>query len=392
MKIKKYQGETEEQVIEMAKQELGNDAIVLSIKRITPTGIFSIIKKPYIELTASYDENKVNIESKQKGFFIDLKGKISSNNSLEDKLKEKDNTIEKLEKRIVELEGYLEKAMKSLSIDKNSTNNKYKNQVVQFIYEMLLSKGVHSTVCNEILESVDKEENQNIDLIVKIVYTKIVEILNQAACDSLEIENDNKTGEAKSIVFLGTTGVGKTTTIAKLSSQLIMNKNKKIGFITSDTYRIAAVEQLKIYAEILGSQVEVVYKIDDVKQKIDKLKTINDYIFFDTAGRSHKNEKNMEEIKELLKEIDNPEIYLVVSSTSNFEDIENIINTYSKFSKFNLIFTKIDETDTIGTILNIAHYAKNKIAYVTVGQNVPSDIEKFSGEKIAKVLLGSMYK
>lgn len=392
MKIKKYQGETEEQVIEMAKQELGNDAIVLSIKRITPTGIFSIIKKPYIELTASYDENKVNIESKQKGFFIDLKGKISSNNSLEDKLKEKDNTIEKLEKRIVELEGYLEKAMKSLSIDKNSTNNKYKNQVVQFIYEMLLSKGVHSTVCNEILESVDKEENQNIDLIVKIVYTKIVEILNQAVCDSLEIENDNKTGEAKSIVFLGTTGVGKTTTIAKLSSQLIMNKNKKIGFITSDTYRIAAVEQLKIYAEILGSQVEVVYKIDDVKQKINKLKTINDYIFFDTAGRSHKNEKNMEEIKELLKEIDNPEIYLVVSSTSNFEDIENIINTYSKFSKFNLIFTKIDETDTIGTILNIAHYAKNKIAYVTVGQNVPSDIEKFSGEKIAKVLLGSMYK
>lgn len=392
MKIKKYQGETEEQVIEIAKQELGNDAIVLSIKRITPTGIFSIIKKPYIELTASYDENKVNIESKQKGFFIDLKGKISSNNSLEDKLKEKDNTIEKLEKRIVELEGYLEKAMKSLSIDKNSTNNKYKNQVVQFIYEMLLSKGVHSTVCNEILESVDKEENQNIDLIVKIVYTKIVEILNQAVCDSLEIENDNKTGEAKSIVFLGTTGVGKTTTIAKLSSQLIMNKNKKIGFITSDTYRIAAVEQLKIYAEILGSQVEVVYKIDDVKQKINKLKTINDYIFFDTAGRSHKNEKNMEEIKELLKEIDNPEIYLVVSSTSNFEDIENIINTYSKFSKFNLIFTKIDETDTIGTILNIAHYAKNKIAYVTVGQNVPSDIEKFSGEKIAKVLLGSMYK
>ena len=392
MKIKKYQGETEEQVIEMAKQELGNDAIVLSIKRITPTGIFSIIKKPYIELTASYDENKVNIESKQKGFFIDLKGKISSNNSLEDKLKEKDNTIEKLEKRIVELEGYLEKAMKSLSIDKNSTNNKYKNQVVQFIYEMLLSKGVHSTVCNEILESVDKEENQNIDLIVKIVYTKIVEILNQAVCDSLEIENEHKTGEAKSIVFLGTTGVGKTTTIAKLSSQLIMNKNKKIGFITSDTYRIAAVEQLKIYAEILGSQVEVVYKIDDVKQKINKLKTINDYIFFDTAGRSHKNEKNMEEIKELLKEIDNPEIYLVVSSTSNFEDIENIINTYSKFSKFNLIFTKIDETDTIGTILNIAHYGKNKIAYVTVGQNVPSDIEKFSGEKIAKVLLGSMYK
>ena len=392
MKIKKYQGETEEQVIELAKKELGNDAIVLSIKRITPTGIFSIIKKPYIELTASYDENKVKLEEKPKNnVFSDIRNKITSNN-IEDKLKEKDNTIERLEKRILELETYLEKAMKSLSIDKDKANNKYKNQLVQFIYEMLIAKGVHPAVCSEILEEIDKEENQNIDLIVKIVWNKIIKMLDNAVCTELFIENDNNQKEAKTIVFLGTTGVGKTTTIAKLSSELIMNKNKKVGFITSDTYRIAAVEQLKTYAEILGSQVEIVYKPEDMKEKIDKLKVINDYIFIDTAGRSHKNEKNMREIKELLDEIDNPEIYLVISSTNNFDDIENVIDVYSKFCKFNIIFTKIDETDTIGTILNIAYKAKNKIAYVTVGQNVPSDIERFSGEKIAKVLLGSMYK
>lgn len=391
MKIKKYQGETEEQVIEMAKEELGNDAIVLSIKKITPTGIFSIMKKPYIELTASYDENKVKIEEKSKNFFLDIKSK-KSENSLESKLKEKDATIEKLEKRIIELESYLEKAVRNLSLEKGNNKIKYKNQLVQFIYEMLLLKGVNQTVCEHILQSVDKEENQNIDLIVKIVYNKIIEILDNVVCKDLVVDKDSIDKEAKTIVFLGTTGVGKTTTIAKLSSEIIMNKGKKVGFITSDTYRIAAVEQLKTYAEILDSQVEVVYSVEDVKPKIDKLKLMNDYIFFDTAGRSHKNEKNMEEIKLLLKEIGNPEIYLVISSTNNSEDIENIINTYSKFSKFNIIFTKIDETDTIGTILNIAYKNNNKIAYVTVGQNVPSDIEKFSGEKIAKVLLGSMYK
>lgn len=391
MKTKKYQGETEEQVIELAKKELGNDAIVLSIKRITPTGIFSIIKKPYIELTASYDETKVSIESKSKNIFEDLKNKIYSN-PLEQKLEEKEYTIERLEKRIEELEAYLEKAMKSLSVQTSEEGTKYKNQLVQFLHDMLITKGVQPMVCHEILEEVDKEENQNIDLIVKIVYNKIINILNNAVCENLSIENTEKQKQAKNIVFLGTTGVGKTTTIAKLSSEIIMNKNKKVGFISADTYRIAAVEQLKVYAEILGSQVEVVYKPSDVKEKVDKLKIVNDYIFFDTAGRSHKNEKNMEEIQELLKEIDNPEIYLVISSTSNFDDIENIINAYSKFSKFNIIFTKIDETDTIGTILNIAYKTKNKIAYVTVGQNVPSDIEKFSGEKIAKVLLGSMYK
>lgn len=391
MKTKKYQGETEEQVIELAKKELGNDAIVLSIKKITPTGIFSIIKKPYIELTASYDETKVLIEQKPKNIFEDLKSKIYSN-PLEQKLEEKEHTIERLEKRIEELEAYLEKAMKSLSVQTSEDGTKYKNQLVQFLHDMLITKGVQPIVCQEILEEVDKEENQNIDLIVKIVYNKIINILNNASCENLAIENTQKQKEAKNIVFLGTTGVGKTTTIAKLSSEIIMNKNKKVGFISADTYRIAAVEQLKVYAEILGSQVEVVYKPSDVKEKVDRLKIVNDYIFFDTAGRSHKNEKNMEEIQELLKEIDNPEIYLVISSTSNFDDIENIINAYSKFSKFNIIFTKIDETDTIGTILNIAYKTKNKIAYVTVGQNVPSDIEKFSGEKIAKVLLGSMYK
>lgn len=391
MKTKKYQGETEEQVIELAKKELGNDAIVLSIKKITPTGIFSIIKKPYIELTASYDETKVLIEQKPKNIFEDLKSKIYSN-PLEQKLEEKEHTIERLEKRIEELEAYLEKAMKSLSVQTSEDGTKYKNQLVQFLHDMLITKGVQPIICQEILEEVDKEENQNIDLIVKIVYNKIINILNNASCENLAIENTQKQKEAKNIVFLGTTGVGKTTTIAKLSSEIIMNKNKKVGFISADTYRIAAVEQLKVYAEILGSQVEVVYKPSDVKEKVDRLKIVNDYIFFDTAGRSHKNEKNMEEIQELLKEIDNPEIYLVISSTSNFDDIENIINAYSKFSKFNIIFTKIDETDTIGTILNIAYKTKNKIAYVTVGQNVPSDIEKFSGEKIAKVLLGSMYK
>ncbi len=391
MKIKKYQGETEEQVIEMAKKELGNDAIVISIKRITPTGIFSIMKKPYIELTASYDENKVKIDEKPKNIFEDIKNKLSSNN-LDDKLKEKDNIIERLEKRISELELYLEKAMRSLSIDKNAKANKYKNQLVQFIYEMLITKGVNQDVCNYILQEIDDEKNQNIDLIVKIVYNKIVEILENVVCDDICIDKDQKNKEAKNLVFLGTTGVGKTTTIAKLSSEIIMNKNKRVGFITADTYRIAAVEQLKTYAEILGSQVEVVYKTSDVKEKIDKLKIVNDYIFFDTAGRSHKNEKNVEDIKELLKEIKNPEIYLVISSTGNFEDIESIINVYSKFSKFKIIFTKIDETDNIGTILNIAYKNEHKIAYVTVGQNVPADIEKFSGEKIAKVLLGSMYK
>lgn len=396
MKIKKYQGETEEQVIEMAKEELGNDAIVLSIKKITPKGIFSIVRKPYIELTASYDQDKIKLKNNKpsfsKDFVSDIKNKISVNNDIDNNL-DKDKTIKILEKRIEELEIYLEKAMRNLSNSVSSGgNNIYKNQLVQFIYELFLSQGVLPNICNDILDEVDRLENQNIDFIVKIVYNKLIDILNESKCNNLIINQYKKNKIAKNIVFLGTTGVGKTTTIAKISSNLIMNQGIKVGFITSDTYRIAAVEQLKTYAEILGGQVEVVYSPEEAVEKIDNLKFVNDLIFFDTAGRSHKHTKNMEEIKELIKKINNPEIYLVISATSRFEDMQNIINVYEKFVNFNLIFTKIDETNTLGSILNIAYITKRKIAYITSGQNVPNDIEEFSGEKVAKVLLGSMYK
>lgn len=378
MKIKKYQGETEEQVIEMAKGELGNRAIVRSIKKITPTGIFSIIKKPYIELIATY--NKGEIEEKDKMALLES---IESQN--------KDYIIKKLEKRVLELEAYLEKAMKNLSKNIDFKNKKYKNQLIQFIYEMLIAQGVLPSICDEILKEFDNEKNQNIDLVVKIVYNKIVKILERANGFILDTSKDND-NLAQNIVFLGTTGVGKTTTIAKLSSNIIMEENKNIGFITADTYRIAAIEQLKIYADILGCQVEVVYNVDEVGEKIKNLKNINDFIFFDTAGRSHKNKQNIEEIKELIEKIEKPQIYLVISSTSRFDDINNIITTYEKFSSFSIIFTKIDETDTLGSVLNVAYMTNKKISYITTGQNVPHDIEEFSAPKIAKVLLGSMYK
>lgn len=400
MKTKKYQAETEEKVIEMAKEELGNEAIVLSIKRIKPTGIFSVIKKPYIELVASYDETKVNLKEKSdvtvsKNILDEIKGKwfgSEESNDFEKKLEEKDRIIKDLEKKLKETESHLENAMKSLSKAKSSENKIYENNLLQFIYDVLVEQGVLPLICYKILEGDFSEDDNNIDFFVKLVYNKILNILNMSNIENLEIET-KKSGEfAKNIVFLGTTGVGKTTTIAKLSSNFIMNNGLKIGFITADTYRIAAVDQLKVYAEILGSQVEVVYTPDEVNEKVDNLKIVNDLIFFDTAGRSHKNEENMIEIENLIKNIDNPEVYLVVNSAMRFEDIIDIIKTYEKFTDFKLIFTKIDETSTLGSILNVAYLTKKKIAYITMGQNVPTDIERYSAEKIAKVLLGSMYK
>ncbi len=295
MKTKKYQAETEEKVIEMAREELGNEAIVLSIKRITPTGIFSVVKKPYIELVASYDETKVKLEDKKsvstsKHILDEIKEKWFGNGSFEKnefdaKLQEKDEIIKNLEKRLLkETENYLESAMKSLSKAGNTESKVYENHLLQFIYDVLIEQGVLPHICLEILEGISPNSDDNIDFIVKIVYNKILNILSLSNMENFDLDKPKTDKFAKNIVFLGTTGVGKTTTIAKLSSNLIMKDGLKVGFITADTYRIAAVEQLKVYGEILGTDVEVVYTPDEVSENIDKLKLINDLIFFDTNG------------------------------------------------------------------------------------------------------------
>jgi len=187
---------------------------------------------------------------------------------------------------------------------------------------------------------------------------------------------------------MGPTGVGKTTTIAKLSSVLSLNHNMKVGFITADTYRIAAVEQLKTYAEILGLDVRVVYSNDDIENSVDEMRILNDVILIDTAGRSHRNEDNVVELAGILNSLPDSRHYLVLSATTKCEDMLEIIHTYETVTDFDLIVTKLDETASLGSILNICYLTGKKISYVTFGQNVPDDIEVIKPDKIAMSLLG----
>ena len=172
-------------------------------------------------------------------------------------------------------------------------------------------------------------------------------------------------------------------------SQFIFNDKLNVGFITADTYRIAAVEQLKTYADILDSEVGVVYNCDDIIEKINEFKVINDVIFIDTAGRSHKNLENLNELKSFLDVIPDAEVYLVLSITTKYDDLLSIIEAYSKISDFKIIFTKLDETSCLGSVLNICYETGKEISYATNGQNVPDDIDIIRPEKIARDLLGS---
>ena len=163
----------------------------------------------------------------------------------------------------------------------------------------------------------------------------------------------------------------------------------KLALITSDTYRIAAVEQLRTYANILGVPLKVVYSDEEMKKAKEEYADY-DVVLIDTAGRSHKNMEQTEDIERLIKAIPEEmrDVYLVLSATTKYKDLVKISETYTKVTKYNLIFTKLDETCCIGNILNVKMLTGAALSYSTSGQTVPDDIEKINPQKIAKQLLG----
>ena len=154
--------------------------------------------------------------------------------------------------------------------------------------------------------------------------------------------------------FVGPTGVGKTTTIAKLAAEQVLKYHRKVGFITSDTYRIAAIEQLKTYATILNVPLEVVFSPQDLTKAFHNLEEC-DVIFMDTAGRNFRNEMYVSELNSLLKTQGNSETILVLSLTTKYRDMRAITNNFNKFKLDKVLFTKMDETDSYGAIVNIVH-------------------------------------
>lgn len=261
-----------------------------------------------------------------------------------------------------------------------------RNKSIDLIMEQLTGNEVSYTYAKQIVEEITHTGNvRTLDEMLSGVYQKIILKLGQV--QPITMEKEDK--KPKIVLFIGPTGVGKTTTIAKLSSKLILEQKKKIAILTADTYRISAVEQIKTYASILSIPVEVLYEKEEVEKILPKYKDY-DYILVDTAGRSHKNKDRMDDLKEFMEGFSQYSIsvYLVLSATTKYKDLKKIVALYEDISECNLIFTKLDETDAIGNILNIKLDTGMPLSYISYGQNVPDDIEIMNPQVIAKQVLG----
>lgn len=410
MVIKKYKAPTETEAILLAKEELGKDAIVMNIKTVTPKGIYKLFRKQSVEVTAAVDEALEEDKSPALGAIQKSLDKASQEDkkvisAVADVADKMDASVgissqpTEIERRLDNLQELLVKQMKEKEEAKKEEEQEDAREVVpekkkepdtyssyiQIIRNQLMDNEVDACYADQVFGEIKNgiSKDATLDNVLGSVYQKLVLKMGKPA--SIKVEE----GNTKFVFFIGPTGVGKTTTIAKIASTIKLDGKAKLALITADTYRIAAVEQLKTYANILGVPLKVVYSPEEMEGVEEEFKDF-DLVLVDTAGRSHNNSAQREDMQNLLKSVsdEKKEAYLVLSATTKYSDLKKIANTYRSIVKYNLIFTKLDETDTIGNIYNIRMMTGAPLSYTTWGQNVPDDIGTINAQKIAKQLLG----
>ncbi|MCI8495452.1 MAG: flagellar biosynthesis protein FlhF [Lachnospiraceae bacterium] len=431
MTIKKFQGRTEEEAIAKAREEFGAGTVIMNIKEVRPKGFFRSFKAPLIEVTAAIEEvdtvrrakpqesspdpipvirtsasmpapGNINVAADEpisipkpepmKEVFASVENTWSS--SMEQERKEdsrKENLVENnLEEKLESLQSLLEEKLapadhnreelpKESPVDENL-------KFIKMIYSILLDNEVDEKYVNQIMDEVEKvmKSGISVDHILSSIYQKMILKFGQPQPILLTER------KPKVVFFIGPTGVGKTTTIAKIASRFKVEKGKKVALYTADTYRIAAADQLRTYANILDTPLNIVYSADELNEELANAGEY-DLVLIDTAGFSHKNLGQLKETKELIDGLEQEferEVYLVLSATTKYRDLLDIADIYKKNFQFKIIFTKLDETSCFGNILNMKLYTGADLSYTTYGQNVPEDIEIFNTQNIVKLLLG----
>ncbi|CAM4034323.1 flagellar biosynthesis protein FlhF [Lederbergia lenta] len=383
MNIKKIIAPSMPAAMKKVKDELGDNAVILNSKVVYHGGFLGMFRKKKIEVIAALDEIAVQPKQKTK-----VKKRKLPDNSHTETIKKETKHVESIARSNRENRDIMSE-MAEIKRELTSVRHHHLNiqSYPEYIQSCLLQ--LHEAELNEKyvqeLGDIMLEKWRNASS--QPTKQDVISWCNEIIVDQLTTFNFEGIDYSKKYINLvGPTGVGKTTTIAKLAAEAMLEQNKRVAFITLDTYRIAAIEQLKTYAQLLNIPIEVVYKQEDFSAAMDKFADF-DLVLIDTAGRNYRELVFVDELKNTFNEV-NMATFLVLSISMREKDMGEIVENFQQLNIDQFIFTKIDETQSYGAMFNLIKKYEKGVAYITTGQDVPDDILTASPEIIANYLLG----
>ncbi|TFG91564.1 MAG: flagellar biosynthesis protein FlhF [Syntrophobacterales bacterium] len=368
MHIKRYEAANMREAMAKIKKELGPDAVILSTKKISSVG-------PLIEVMAAREREPVKPVADHPAGPQGVPRQDGGLGGLQQDIRDLKSCIDGLTRQVmfksdlIDLKEALNMLCDSVSIRNDSH--------LQNLYLMFIANGFSRIRALRLTETIKNEfPSTAADSLEKAAL--LAEQVIARSCP----KDDYKGKRIKA--FIGPSGVGKTTTLAKLAAQYCFEKKMKVGLITTDTYRIAAPEQLKVYAKIMGIPLDVAPDKDKFMQSLTNFAD-KDVIFVDTPGRSRQDHRCLSTLKSILT--DDVETFLLLSPVASREYLIEAADRFRILDYNRIILTKIDECTLLGPLVDVLDIVGKPVSYLTTGQNVPKDIEKANPERLAQLTL-----
>ncbi|MGD0584620.1 MAG: flagellar biosynthesis protein FlhF [Oryzomonas sp.] len=437
MLVKTFQAASMAEALRMVKAELGPDAMILSTKKEDTGGILGFFSKSVYRVTAAIDpvpkqapspapahgthrirpeRERTAKEELESSMFAPLARELKELREKVDALSRREDDVKKSGREEIREDapplglnlknvprGDLEE-IKKLLLNTLAKSQEGVVRTVQWpnaseaspteaqsglellpedspLAQELIQSGISPDLIRRILDTLGtlpaEDGGQNLKIRLGTTFSKLIKFAG-----TLKMRKN----APRIIALVGPTGVGKTTTTAKLAAMYALNRGNKVALITMDIFRVGAVEQLKTYSRIMGIPLEVASTPKELEKAVEKHSAC-DLIFIDTAGRSHKDKEKLDEMKNFLDNKIPIEVYLCLSATTKDRELEEIINRFKIFQVSKVVFTKIDESESFGNMVNLLMKDNLQIAYFTTGQRVPEDIEVATSAKLAGMIL-----
>jgi flagellar biosynthesis protein FlhF len=408
MQVKRFEGVDMQEVLRAVKHELGPHAVILSTRHVKKgKGAFGMFGRPMIEVTAAVDRQDEALPTKrpptsQRPAAIppavaprDTVDLVRALDPLQRDMDQVKDLLEQLamkerhtpqvnfpslEREMTAVKRLIEHLVRK----QQDTSSPLFAPTIMPHYQRILGCGLEEPLARRVAEkvqnSVAKDKLEDERYVRGHFASTLVKTIPVSGPLHLT------PGQLTAVAFVGPTGVGKTTTIAKLAAHYTLAEKKKVALVTIDTYRIAAVEQLRTFAKIIGLSLDVVLSASELPQTL-AMHRDKDLVLIDTAGRSQRDALQMAELTSFFTGSQKVAVHLVLSATASWENLLETVERFKELLPTSLLFTKLDETNAFGTLLGTALRGRMPMSYFTTGQRVPEDIEVATPERMVDLIL-----